>query len=311
MSTWPISPTEPRWYRVHETFTEDADLNANIMGTLVATLQGPRDASGVSLSPSTSVALTVKHFPGGGPQELGLDPHYAFGKTQVYPGGNFGYHLKPFQAAIDAGVSAIMPYYGVPMNVTYNGATYEQTGMAFSKQIVTDLLRGQLGFKGYVNSDTGIINDRAWGLEEKSVPERIAAAINGGTDTLSGFHDVKTITDLVQAGLVTEARVTEAAGRLLKPMFQMGLFENPYVDETAANGIVGSQANRDAGLEVQRKSVVLLQNKDTAAGSKVLPLKSASKVYILGDFTKARVESYGYTVIDGNATPRPPVGDSD
>ena len=197
------------------------------------------------------------------------------------------------------------------MKLTYNGVTYDEIGMAFSKQIVTDLLRGQLGFQGYVNSDTGIINDRAWGLEEKTVPERVATAINGGTETLSGFHDVKTITDLVQAGLVTEARVTEAAKRLLKPMFLMGLFENPYVDETAANGIVGSQANRDVGLEVQRKSVVLLQNKDAAGGSKVLPLKAASKVYILGDFTKARVESYGYTVIDGNATPRPPVGDSD
>ena len=303
--------TEPRWYRAHETFTEDADLNANIIETLVKTLQGPLDAKGVSLSPDTSVALTVKHFPGGGPQELGLDPHYAFGKTEVYPGGNFGYHLKPFQAAIDAGVSAIMPYYGVPVKLTYNGVTYDEIGMAFSKQIVTDLLRGQLGFQGYVNSDTGIINDRAWGLEEKTVPERVATAINGGTETLSGFHDVKTITDLVQAGLVTEARVTEAAKRLLKPMFLMGLFENPYVDETAANGIVGSQANRDVGLEVQRKSVVLLQNKDAAGGGKVLPLKAASKVYILGDFTKARVESYGYTVIDGNANPRPPVGDSD
>ena len=59
--------------------------------------------------------------------------------------------------------------------------------MAFSKQIVNDLLRDKLGFKGYVNSDTGIINDRAWGLEDKTVPERVAAAINGGTDTLSGF----------------------------------------------------------------------------------------------------------------------------
>ena len=67
------------------------------------------------------VALTIKHFPGGGPQELGLDPHYTFGKTQVYPGGNFGYHLKPFIAAINAGVSAIMPYYGVPIDVDYDG----------------------------------------------------------------------------------------------------------------------------------------------------------------------------------------------
>ncbi len=174
--------TEPRWYRVQETFTEDADLNAEIMKTLVLGLQGG------PVSPSTAVALTIKHFPGGGPQELGLDPHYSFGKRQVYPGGRFEYHLKPFRAAIDAGVSSIMPYYGVPIGVTYQGVTYGPTGFAFSKEIVTDLLRGKLGFTGYVNSDTGIISDRAWGLEQRTVPERAAAAINGGTDILSGFN---------------------------------------------------------------------------------------------------------------------------
>ena len=115
--------TEPRWYRVQETFTEDADLNADIMRTLVKGLQGG------PVSPSTAVALTIKHFPGGGPQELGLDPHYSFGKRQVYPGGRFEYHLKPFMAAIDAGVSSVMPYYGVPINVTYQGCDLRSDGL--------------------------------------------------------------------------------------------------------------------------------------------------------------------------------------
>src|SRR5690606_28377968 len=134
-------------------------------------------------------ALTVKHFPGGGPQERGLDPHYSFGKTQVYPGGRFADHLEPFRAAIAAGAAAIMPYYGVPMDVTHDGVELDQIGMAFSGQLVTGLLRGELGFTGYVNSDTGIVTDRAWGLEEKTVPERLAAAINSGSDVLSGFSD--------------------------------------------------------------------------------------------------------------------------
>ncbi len=286
--------TEPRWYRVHETFTENADLNANIIKTLVETLQGPM-VNGSSVSPTSAVALTMKHFPGGGPQELGFDPHYTFGKTQVYPGGNFGYHLKPFMAAIDAGVSAVMPYYGVPINVTYEGVTYDQLGMAFSKQIVTDLLRGKLGFKGYVNSDTGVINDRAWGLENKSVPERVAAAINGGTETLSGFNNVKTIVDLVNASLITVDRVNEAARRLLKEQFQLGLFENPYVDAGLATAAIGSDANRAKGMEVQRKSITLLQNQE-----KTLPLKAAAKVYTMG-MAKSDVEKYGYTVTDGEA----------
>lgn len=283
--------TEPRWYRVHETFTEDSDLATDIMRTLVEDLQGG------PLNPNSPVALTMKHFPGGGPQEQGLDPHYAHGKNQVYPAGNFGYHLKPWLAAVDAGVSSIMPYYGVPIDVTYEGVKYEQTGMAFSKQIVTDLLRGKLGFNGYVNSDTGIINDRAWGLESKTVPERVAAAINGGTDTLSGFNVNQTITDLVKAGLVSEARVNEAAKRLLKPLFQLGLFENPYVNADLATAVIGKDEHRAIGMDVQRKSIVLLQNQDQSVG-KTLPISTTAKVYTMGIAT-SDASKYFSTVTNG------------
>ena len=95
-----------------------------------------------------AVALTIKHFPGGGPQQLGLDPHFTFGKNQVYPAGRFADHLKPFRAAIDAGVSSVMPYYGVPIDgarrrqepdpADLEGTTYALIGIAFSRPIVTD-----------------------------------------------------------------------------------------------------------------------------------------------------------------------------
>jgi beta-glucosidase len=292
--------TEPRWYRTHETFTEDADLAANIMGTLVATLQGSREGSGSALNPESPVALTLKHFPGGGPQELGLDPHYSYGKTQVYSGGGFGYNLKPFVAAIDAGVASIMPYYGIPVDASYKGETFEEVGFAFSDQIVNGLLRDTLSFAGYVNSDTGIINSRAWGLESASVPERVAAAVNGGTDTLSGFHEVSTITDLASQGLVSEARIDQAAERLLTPMFQMGLFENPYADSTAADATVGKAANQDVAMELQRKSLVLLQNGDEGGTGKALPLEKGATLYLLGDIGADEAEARGFTVVDGN-----------
>jgi beta-glucosidase len=287
--------TEPRWYRVHETFTEDADLDARIMRALVTGLQGGR------VSPSTSVALTIKHFPGGGPQELGLDPHYSFGKRQVYPGGRFADHMKPFIAAIDAGVSSVMPYYGVPVNVTHQGVRFEETGFAFSRAIVTDLLRTRLGFTGYVNSDTGIINDRAWGLEQRTIPERVAAAVNGGIDVLSGFSTNATITELVKAGLVTQGRVDEAATRLLTEQFQLGLFEDPYVDAAKAADVIGSAAHRARGLEVQKQSIVLLENR-ADGGRPRLPLPAGAKVYTMG-MGKADVERYGFVVTDGNAAP--------
>ncbi|MCG7585064.1 glycoside hydrolase family 3 N-terminal domain-containing protein, partial [Photobacterium sp. OFAV2-7] len=114
--------TEPRWYRVHETFTEDAELAADIMGSLIVGLQGE------SLN-QDSIALTIKHFPGGGPQEDGGDPHYDFGKNQNYEGNNFDYHLIPFIAAIKAGASSIMPYYGIPVDQDVNP---NNVGMSFS-----------------------------------------------------------------------------------------------------------------------------------------------------------------------------------
>ena len=285
--------TEPRWHRVSEAFTENADLDADIMRALVLGLQGG------PLNPQSAVALTMKHFPGGGPQEQGLDPHYSFGKQQVYPGKNFGDHLKPFKAAIDAGVASIMPYYGVPIGVTYEGVSYDQIGFAFNRQIVTDLLRGKLGFQGYVNSDTGIVNERAWGLEGKSVPERAATAVNAGVDVLSGFHDNRAVTGLVAAGLVRRERVDEAAGRLLLEQFRMGLFENPYVDADRVDAVIGSDAHRAKGMLVQRQSIVLLQN-ERKDGAPLLPLAPGKRVYTMG-MGKADVERYGYRVTDGNA----------
>lgn len=283
--------TEPRWYRIHETFTEDADLAANIVTVLVKNLQGDKLGR-------NSIALTMKHFPGGGPQEGGGDPHYAFGKNQNYDAGMFNYHVKPFKAAIDAGVSAIMPYYGIPIGQKYMP---NDVGMAFSKGIVTDLLRGELGFKGYVNSDTGIIGDRAWGLEDKSIDEQIAISVNAGIDILSGFHNNAQILSLVKSGKITEERLNLSVRRLLTEQFQLGLFENPYVNPDRAAYLVGNRAFQARAEYAQRKSIVLLQNKN-----KLLPIAKPTKdnpitLYIMGMDPKVAADKrWGYTVVSGN-----------
>lgn len=343
--------TEPRWYRVHETFTEDSDLASDIMTTLVGSLQG-KEVTG------DSIVLTMKHFPGGGPQFLGLDPHYIAGQHQSYPtdmtadyaDGSLEYHYKPFKAAIDAGVAAIMPYYGiagggswslnnpdgetnldaggieladlvdssvkdtirVPNNAysTDVGTPAGNVGMAFSKGILNTLLRGKLGFTGVINSDTGIIgdantglpdtqnmqNNRAWGLQDKTQQEQFAIAIDAGTDLFSGFHQASAITSLVDENLVTEARLNESVARLLQVQFELGLFENPYVDEQAASQIVGAAEFKEKALQAQRKSIVMLQNKGSS-GAKTLPLNSTTSpnLYVSGIDTDV-VESYGFTV---------------
>ncbi len=115
----------------------------------------------------------TKHFPGGGPQNEGLDPHFEFQKGQIYPGKNFDYHLIPFEAAFAAQTAAIMPYYGVPMD-----QTDENVAMSFNKAIITGLLREKYQYDGVVCTDWGLITDahmpdtiwpaRAWGVEHLS-----------------------------------------------------------------------------------------------------------------------------------------------
>ena len=131
--------TEPRWGRVEGTFGEDADLTSNMITQIVLGFQGNKLSN-------TSVAMTTKHFPGGGPQLDGQDSHFDWGKFAHYPGGMFDYHVKPFKAAIAAGTSAIMPYYSAP-----KGKEFEEVGFSFNKAMIGDLLQGKLGFHGIIN----------------------------------------------------------------------------------------------------------------------------------------------------------------
>ncbi len=303
--------TEPRWYRVHETFTEDADLASDILYSLVTGLQGDR-------IDENSIALTIKHFPGGGPQEGGADPHYDFGKNQVYPAGMFDYHMKPFKAAIAAGATSIMPYYGIPVDQGYGiqlaGEDQPRdVGMAFSKGIVSDLLRGELGFSGYVNSDTGIIGDRAWGLEDLTVEEQIVLSIDAGTDVLSGFNQNATIKGLVDKGRISEERIDLSVKRLLKEQFELALFENPYVDPAYAEQLIGSGKLQEKADLAQRKSIVLLQNENNTLP---LPTPTAEKpvsLYTMGMNAEiANDNQWGFTIVNGDAGDvRPTAVDSD
>ncbi len=118
--------TEPRWQRIDGTFGENAEWVAQMMTEVVLGFQGPK------LSP-TSVALPTKHFPGGGAGKGGQDPHFDWGKTEVFPGGMFQNNLIPFKAAIKAGTSAIMPYYSLPEGTKYNKIAY-----AYNKGVIDD-----------------------------------------------------------------------------------------------------------------------------------------------------------------------------
>ena len=103
-----------RWARANGTFGEDADLSAEMIAAYIRGFQGEKLGR-------ESVACMTKHFPGGGPQMNGEDAHFPYGREQVYPGGRFEDHLLPFRDAINAGTSAIMPYYGMPVGLSRDG----------------------------------------------------------------------------------------------------------------------------------------------------------------------------------------------
>ncbi|MFN8495534.1 MAG: glycoside hydrolase family 3 N-terminal domain-containing protein [Caldilineaceae bacterium] len=269
--------TEPRWGRINGTFGEDAELSARLTAAYIRGFQGE------TLGPQ-SVACMTKHFPGGGPQKDGEDPHFTYGKDQIYPGNNFDYHLIPFEAAFAAGTAQIMPYYGKPV-----GLAYEEVGFGFSKEIITDLLRGKYGFDGVVCTDYGLVTDsdiaghileaRAWGVEHLSRAERVKRLLEAGNDILGGESCPELIVELVTGGQIPEARLDESVRRILRDKFRLGLFDNPYVDPDAAAQRVGNVDFVAAAELAQRKSLVLLQNGATTTG-KVLPLQGKPKLYI-------------------------------
>jgi beta-glucosidase len=270
--------TEPRWSRVYGCFGEDADLVSRIGYAYIRGFQGE------TLGPE-SVACMTKHFPGGGPQLKGEDPHFHYGREQVYPGDNVEYHLKPFEAAFAAGTAQIMPYYGMPV-----GTDMEEVGFSYSKGVVTDLLRGRFGFDGVVCTDWGLVTDqeyvggevmpaRAWGVEHLDRHERVAKIIEAGVDQFGGEFCPELVVDLVRDGRIPESRIDESVRRLLRDKFRLGLFDNPYLDPDAAERIVGNARFRERGAYAQRKSIVLLKNADRG-GAPVLPLSGRPRLYV-------------------------------
>ncbi len=305
--------TDPRWQRGYGTFGERTDFITDAIIRIIRGFQG--SSEGVQ---SNGVALTIKHFPGGGARENGFDPHYFLGRRNVYPteGSLEKYHLPPFKAAIDNNASSIMPYYAKPYPAksakqTYNGKEIdlsEEFGFAFNKKIITDFLRGTMGFKGYINSDTGILGNMAWGVESYDRATQASIAINAGTDAISGLTDVTVLKEMYEKGLLSDERLNEAVGRLLKEEFLLGLFENPYRDPDGAETAVAKARADERVYKAHQKSVVLLKNRKN-----ILPLTdeklAGKKIYVrffnksgeTSETTSALKESFtkrGITVTD-------------
>jgi len=268
--------TEPRWNRINGTFGEDANLNATLIKAIVEGFQGRQ------LGPE-SVMTVTKHFPGDGPVKDGYDPHNAYGKWTIYPGNNFDYHLIPFKAAFEAGTGGIMGGYFIPVGK-------DTLGINFSKAMITGLLREKMGFQGLVVTDW--LRNMPWGVEKLSEKDRQKTMVLAGVDQIGGDNNSKHILASAKDGGIPMAVIDASARRTLRPMFQMGLFEDPYVDPENAKNTVASGKFLEAGYAAQVKSTVLLKNKDS-----LLPAAANKRVYVEGIDREAAAR-YGTLVDD-------------
>lgn len=277
--------TDPRWQRTYGTFGEDPELVTAIMERLIPGIQGSKDG----VTPD-GVSVTIKHFPGGGPRENGFDPHYAAGQWNIYatPGSLQKYHIPSFRPAVKYHAASIMPYYSKPSaaksasqeDCLDGSVQLDPYGFAYNKVFIDGLLRKQMGFQGYINSDTGIVHNMCWGVEALDVPERIGFAVNqSGVDLISGLFDNEAGREAYNRGknsyyethpvpegfdpkdlILTDEALDRAVTRTLTELFQLGMFENPYRDPEKAAEVIADPADWKEAEEVHRKSVVLLKN---------------------------------------------------
>lgn len=280
--------TDPRWQRSYGTFGEDPELVCAVMERLIPGIQGSKE--GVT---ADGVAVTTKHFPGGGARENGFDPHYAAGQWNVYAteGSLQKYHIPAFKTAVENHTSAIMPYYSKPAkeksaaqtDCEGNPCELEPFGFAYNRTFIQTMLREQLGFKGYINSDTGIVHNMCWGVEMLDSAERIGFAVShAGVDLISGLFDNEAGMEAYNRGkndyyethpvpdgftkeqlVLTDEALDRVVARTLQEMFELGMFENPYRSAKDAVKAVGEQADWDAAARTHRQSVVLLKNDGT------------------------------------------------
>ena len=226
--------TDPRWGRNQECYSEDVETVETMIAAAVKALQGENGLD------ENSVMATVKHFPGAGAQTNGVD-----GSPLTISEDSIDLHLAGFKAAIDADVAAVMPYgYST---VPYLGGDAVDNSADQSAAVMTDLLRGELGYEGIIQTD--------WGLN-------FVGAANAGADVLGGAG-VRSTAQLVDG--VDEALLTDACRRILIAKFQMGLFENPYVDEDAAEDIIGSDEHKAVAKEAAAKSFTLVKYENAAS----------------------------------------------
>ena len=273
---WTFAPmvdisVEPRWGRVSEGAGEDPFLGSRIAEARVHGFQGK------DLSDTLTILACVKHFAAYGAPLAGRDYNTVDMSERVF----LDTYLPPYKAAIDAGAMSVMSsfneYDGVPA-----------TG---SKYLLTDILRDKLGFKGFVVTDYTSINEMVNHGVAANEAESGLLAVRAGVDMdMQGEVYFRYLKKQVKDGLVDEKMIDDAVRRILRVKFMLGLFDDPYryCSETREKKLVYAPEHLDAALDVAKRSMVLLKNKDNT-----LPLKKGEKIAVIGELATSTRDLLG------------------
>lgn len=257
-------PFNEKWGRVYEAFSEDTELTTKLTRASIKGHQG-------DLSNPTTVMATAKHFIGDGSTDYGAEGgHTSLTKEQVDK-----QLLPPYQAAVKEGVGAVM--------ASFN--TLDDHSMHAHKVMITDTLKGAMGFDGIMLSD--------WKGYSRFGE---TAIINAGIDMVMAvdgdLEDYQTgLKKAVMDGTVPQARIDDAVRRILRQKYRLGLFDNPFPNATLIAKI-GAPEHRAVAKQAVRESLVLLKNEEAT-----LPLSKQAKVVVVGEFAdNSGLQSGGWTV---------------
>lgn len=277
---WTFSPMldvarDPRWGRVAEGSGEDPYLDAQMGVAMVKGYQGE------DLSDPTAMAACIKHFVGYGAAEGGRD----YNSTMISERSLRNTYFPAFKATADAGAATLMTSFNEIDGIPSTG----------NKWLLKDVLRDEWGWDGMVVTDWNSAGEMIAHGFSRDLKHSAEQAVNAGVDMdMMSYGFIQYMEDLVKEGKVSEAEIDRAVRNILKLKFELGLFENPYVDETLSAKVDYAPEHLAAAKESAVKSAILLQNKGN-----VLPLDKARTILVTGPLADAPYEQMGTWAFDG------------
>ena len=277
---WTFSPMldiarDPRWGRVAEGAGEDPYLDVQMGVAMVKGYQGE------DLSDPTSMAACIKHFVGYGAAEGGRD----YNSTMISERSLRNTYFPAFKATAEAGAATLMTSFNEIDGIPSTG----------NKWLLKDILREEWGWDGMVVTDWNSAGEMIAHGFSRDLKHTAEQAVNAGVDMdMMSYGFIQYVEELVAEGKISEKEIDRAVRNILKLKFELGLFENPYIDETASAKVDYAPEHLEAAKQCAIESAVLLQNKRN-----VLPLDKARTILVTGPLADAPYEQMGTWAFDG------------